>query len=53
MLIDFHAHVFLDKLAPRAVQSLAERAHIVPHTDGLCATRSASCGRAASIGSSA
>ena len=34
MLIDFHAHVFLDKLAPRAVQSLAERAHIVPHTDG-------------------
>ena len=35
----FHAHVFLDKLAPRAVQSLAERAHIVPHTDGTsCAT---------------
>ena len=34
MLIDFHTHVFPDKLALGAVRSLAERAHIVPHTDG-------------------
>ena len=32
MLIDFHTHVFPDKLAQEAVRSLAERAHIVPHT---------------------
>ena len=27
MLIDFHAHAFLDKLAAGAVSSLAQRAH--------------------------
>lgn len=40
MLIDFHAHVFLDKLAAGAVSSLAERAHLTPYTDGtVAATR--------------
>lgn len=34
MLIDFHVHVFPDKLAHGAVSSLAARAHIEPHTDG-------------------
>lgn len=34
MLIDFHAHTFPDKLAPHAVSSLGERAHMVPHADG-------------------
>ena len=34
MLIDFHTHVFLDKLAKGAVRSLAEKAHFTPYTDG-------------------
>ena len=34
MLIDFHAHAFLDKLAAGAVSSLAARAHLQPFTDG-------------------
>ncbi len=34
MLIDFHVHTFPDKLAPHAVSSLGERAHMVPHADG-------------------
>lgn len=34
MLIDFHAHVFLDKLAKGAVASLAAKAHFTPYTDG-------------------
>lgn len=34
MLIDFHTHVFLDKLARGAVSSLAAKAHFTPYTDG-------------------
>lgn len=34
MLIDFHAHAFLDKLAKGAVASLAEHAHFKPYTNG-------------------
>ena len=34
MLIDFHAHTFLDKLAANAVSSLAARAHFTPFCDG-------------------
>ncbi len=40
MLIDFHTHVFLDRLAKNAVASLAEKAHFTPYTDGtLAATK--------------
>ncbi len=34
MLIDFHAHTFTDKLCPGAVNSLADKAHLIPYTDG-------------------
>lgn len=34
MIIDFHTHIFPDKIAASAVSSLAERASITPHTDG-------------------
>ena len=34
MLIDFHTHAFPDKLAPRAIGVLAERANMVPETNG-------------------
>lgn len=34
MLIDFHAHVFLDKLAAGAVSSLAAKARLTPFADG-------------------
>ena len=34
MLIDFHAHAFLDKLAAGAVSSLAAKAGFTPFTDG-------------------
>lgn len=37
MLIDFHVHTFLDKLAAGAVASLAARAHFQPFTDGTVA----------------
>ncbi len=37
MLIDFHAHVFLDKLAAGAVSSLAQKAHLTPFADGTVA----------------
>ena len=37
MLIDFHVHVFPDKLAAGAVASLAARAHFEPFTDGTLA----------------
>ena len=37
MLIDFHAHVFLDKLAAGAVSSLAAKAHLTPFADGTVA----------------
>ncbi len=34
MIIDFHTHIFPEKIAASAVSSLAERAGITPHTDG-------------------
>ncbi len=34
MLIDFHTHAFPDKIAERAIASLAARAKYVPETDG-------------------
>lgn len=37
MLIDFHVHTFLDKLAPGAIASLAARSHFQPFTDGTVA----------------
>ena len=37
MLIDFHAHAFLDKLAAGAVSSLAAKAGFTPFTDGTVA----------------
>ena len=37
MLIDFHVHTFLDKLAPGAIASLAARSHFTPFTDGTVA----------------
>lgn len=37
MLIDFHVHVFPDKLAAGAVASLAAKAHFTPYTDGTLA----------------
>lgn len=33
-LIDFHTHVFSDKIAERAIANLAQRAHTKPYTDG-------------------
>ncbi len=40
MLIDFHVHMFLDKLAAGAVSSLAKRASLTPYSDGtVSATR--------------
>lgn len=37
MIIDFHTHVFPEKLAPKALNVLSERAHITPDTDGTAA----------------
>ena len=37
MLIDFHAHVFPDRLAAGAVAGLAARAHFTPYTNGSLA----------------
>ncbi len=34
MIIDFHTHSFPDKIAAKAVASLAEKAHIPPYRDG-------------------
>lgn len=34
MLIDFHTHVFPDKLAPRAMEILSREAALVPQSDG-------------------
>lgn len=34
MIIDFHTHSFPDKIAAKAVASLAEKANIPPHRDG-------------------
>lgn len=37
MLIDFHTHLFPDKLAPRALGALSETSGIAPVTDGTAA----------------
>lgn len=34
MLIDFHTHVFPDKIAKSTIDALASRAHNLPYTDG-------------------
>ena len=34
MIIDFHTHIFPDKIAPKAIPQLAERAGVDPRTDG-------------------
>ncbi|MBO4251474.1 MAG: amidohydrolase family protein [Clostridia bacterium] len=34
MLIDFHTHIFPDKIASRTIDALAANAHATPHTDG-------------------
>ncbi len=46
MIIDVHAHVFPDELAARAVEVLAKRSNVAPHTDGTCAGLLASMRRA-------
>ena len=33
-IIDFHTHVWPDKVAPGAVSALSQRARVAPHTDG-------------------
>ncbi len=33
-LIDFHTHVFSDKIAQKAIEMLARQANTTPHTDG-------------------
>lgn len=38
MLIDFHTHAFPDKIAARAIASLAARAKYVPETNGTVAS---------------
>ncbi|PWM71735.1 MAG: amidohydrolase [Bacillota bacterium] len=37
MIIDFHTHVFPDKLAAHAVESLGAQVKLKPHTDGTLA----------------
>ena len=34
MIIDFHAHVFPDKIAARTIELLSQKAEIPPHADG-------------------
>ena len=34
MIIDFHTHLFPDKIASKAIAKLAEKSGSVPHTDG-------------------
>lgn len=34
MIIDFHTHVFPDKIAKSTIDALASRAHNIPYTDG-------------------
>lgn len=34
MIVDIHTHTFPDKIADRAVDSLSNKAHIVPHSSG-------------------
>lgn len=37
MIIDFHTHVFPDKLAAKTIPMLAQRSHTAPNTDGTAA----------------
>ena len=46
MIIDFHTHTFPEKIAARAIESLAAASHTKPFTDGTVAGLSASMGRA-------
>lgn len=46
MIIDFHTHIFPDKLAPRATAHLASLCHESPTTDGTAAGLLASMKRA-------
>lgn len=46
MIIDFHTHIFPDKLAPRATAHLASLCHEEPSTDGTAAGLLASMKRA-------
>ena len=34
MIIDFHTHLFPDKVAPKAIPKLADLSHSVPSYDG-------------------
>ena len=34
MIIDFHTHVFPDRIAGQTIQALSERSHILPSADG-------------------
>lgn len=43
--IDFHAHVFPDGLAPKAIRQLTGRSGVKAHTDGTCAGLKASMQR--------
>ena len=42
MIIDFHTHIFPDKLAEPAIKSLAERSHTAPYRSGTAADLKAS-----------
>lgn len=46
MIIDFHTHIFPDKLAPRATAHLSELCHEAPATDGTASGLIASMKRA-------
>lgn len=37
MIIDFHTHVFPDKIAGRTIEHLAKKADIIPYSDGTIA----------------
>ena len=34
MIIDFHTHIFPDRIAPVTIQKLSEKAQIPAYTDG-------------------
>lgn len=46
MTVDFHTHIFPERIAERTVASLAEAAHIAPHADGCAVGLRASMKRA-------
>ncbi len=46
MIIDFHTHIFPDRLAPRAVGALAQSGGIRPYLDGTLSALSSSAVRA-------